>query len=224
MKTTRSRRCESAWKPNSGYWHLLTITHPLGRYSALPPLRVSSLFLLWHHAGVPGRPEITGFTKPAMERDVITLTCTTSGSKPAANIRWFRNDKEVQGKHVVWIPPSAVSPCFHLHHLRDFITVKLVSSAAAAAAAVHCTRVRALFLCPGRVFAGAVNCLACGQRCRCCRRRSRCCLNQRCPHFITWLRCGCTDQMSCLFLQDIPWLHALSWPSCFVLFFYVVMK
>lgn len=110
MKTTRSRRCESAWKPNSGYWHLLTITHPLGRYSALPPLRVSSLFLLWHHAGVPGRPEITGFTKPAMEGDVITLTCTTSGSKPAANIRWFRNDKEVQGKRVVWIPPSAVSP------------------------------------------------------------------------------------------------------------------
>lgn len=110
MKTTRSRCCESAWKPNSGYWHLLTITHPLGRYSALPPLRVSSLFLLWHHAGVPGRPEITGFTKPAMEGDVITLTCTTSGSKPAANIRWFRNDKEVQGKHVVWIPPSAASP------------------------------------------------------------------------------------------------------------------
>lgn len=109
MKTTRSCCCESAWKPNSGYWLLLTITHPLGRYSALP-LRVPSLFLFWHHAGVPGRPEITGFTKPAMEGDVITLTCTTSGSKPAANIRWFRNDKEVQGKHVVWIPPSAMSP------------------------------------------------------------------------------------------------------------------
>lgn len=59
--------------------------------------------------GVPGRPEITGFTKPAMEEDVITLTCTTSGSKPAANIRWFRNDKEVQGKRVVWISQSIVS-------------------------------------------------------------------------------------------------------------------
>lgn len=108
MKPTRPRRCESVWKPKSGHWHLLTITHPLGRYSALP-LCVSSLFLLWHHAGVPGRPEITGFTKPAMEGDVITLTCTTSGSKPAANIRWFRNDKEVQGKHVVRIPLRAVS-------------------------------------------------------------------------------------------------------------------
>lgn len=57
---------------------------------------------------MPGRPEITGFTKPAIEGDVITLTCTTSGSKPAANIRWFRNDKEVQGKHVVWISQSVV--------------------------------------------------------------------------------------------------------------------
>lgn len=58
--------------------------------------------------GVPGRPEITGFTKPATEGDVITLTCTTLGSKPAANIRWFRNDKEVQGKHVVCVSQGIV--------------------------------------------------------------------------------------------------------------------
>ncbi|XP_052324796.1 cell adhesion molecule 2-like isoform X3 [Oncorhynchus keta] len=32
-----------------------------------------------------------------MEGDEITLICTTSGSKPAAHIRWFRNDKEVTG-------------------------------------------------------------------------------------------------------------------------------
>ncbi|XP_034460485.1 cell adhesion molecule 2b isoform X4 [Hippoglossus hippoglossus] len=59
------------------------------------PVKTTKAFLTV--LGVPGRPEITGFTKPAMEDDVITLTCTTSGSKPAANIRWFRNDKEVQG-------------------------------------------------------------------------------------------------------------------------------
>uniref|UniRef100_A0A8C6UQC6 Cell adhesion molecule 2 n=1 Tax=Neogobius melanostomus TaxID=47308 RepID=A0A8C6UQC6_9GOBI len=47
--------------------------------------------------GVPRRPEITGFTRPALEGELVTLTCTTWGSKPAANIRWFRNDKEVQG-------------------------------------------------------------------------------------------------------------------------------
>lgn len=47
--------------------------------------------------GVPRRPEITGFTRPALEGELVTLTCTTWGSKPAANIRWYRNDKEVQG-------------------------------------------------------------------------------------------------------------------------------
>uniref|UniRef100_A0A3Q2EIT1 Cell adhesion molecule 2b n=1 Tax=Cyprinodon variegatus TaxID=28743 RepID=A0A3Q2EIT1_CYPVA len=58
------------------------------------PVKTTKAFLT---VLVPSRPEITGFTKPAMEGDEITLTCTTSGSKPAANIRWFRNDKEVQG-------------------------------------------------------------------------------------------------------------------------------
>lgn len=61
------------------------------------------------NTGVPGRPEITGFSKPAMEGDIVTLMCTTSGSKPAANIRWFRNDEEVQGKHAVWISLRAAS-------------------------------------------------------------------------------------------------------------------
>uniref|UniRef100_A0A3Q3H0R7 Cell adhesion molecule 2b n=1 Tax=Labrus bergylta TaxID=56723 RepID=A0A3Q3H0R7_9LABR len=45
------------------------------------PVKTTKAFLTV--LGVPGRPEITGFTKPAMEGDLITLTCTTSGSKPA---------------------------------------------------------------------------------------------------------------------------------------------
>ena len=28
----------------------------------------------------------------------MQLTCKTSGSKPAADIRWFKNDKEIKGK------------------------------------------------------------------------------------------------------------------------------
>ncbi|GAA6099783.1 cell adhesion molecule 2a isoform X1 [Tachysurus ichikawai] len=48
--------------------------------------------------GVPEKPEINGFTKPAMEGDQLTLTCVTSGSKPAADIRWFRNEKEIKGR------------------------------------------------------------------------------------------------------------------------------
>uniref|UniRef100_A0A8C8A249 Cell adhesion molecule 2b n=1 Tax=Oryzias sinensis TaxID=183150 RepID=A0A8C8A249_9TELE len=63
------------------------------------PVRTTKAFLTV--LGVPRRPEITGFTKPAMEGEEITLTCSTTGSKPAANIRWFRNDKEVQGTQEV---------------------------------------------------------------------------------------------------------------------------
>lgn len=63
--------------------------------------------LLWfpfHHPGVPEKPEINGLTKPAMEGDHITLTCITQGSKPAADLRWFRNEKEVKG-----------TSCLHLY-------------------------------------------------------------------------------------------------------------
>uniref|UniRef100_A0A3P8Y2E0 Ig-like domain-containing protein n=1 Tax=Esox lucius TaxID=8010 RepID=A0A3P8Y2E0_ESOLU len=47
--------------------------------------------------GVPEKPEIDGLTKPALEGDEITLTCMTHGSKPAADLRWFRNEKEIKG-------------------------------------------------------------------------------------------------------------------------------
>ncbi|XP_051781710.1 cell adhesion molecule 2-like [Erpetoichthys calabaricus] len=47
--------------------------------------------------GVPEKPEINGLKKPTQEGDKITLTCKTSGSKPAADIRWFKNDKEIKG-------------------------------------------------------------------------------------------------------------------------------
>ncbi|XP_036393385.1 cell adhesion molecule 2-like isoform X2 [Megalops cyprinoides] len=59
------------------------------------PVKTAKAFLTV--LGVPEKPQIAGFTKPAMEGDEITLTCVTSGSKPAADIRWFRNEKEIQG-------------------------------------------------------------------------------------------------------------------------------
>lgn len=49
-------------------------------------------------AGVPEKPQISGFSSPVMEGDLMQLTCKTSGSKPAADIRWFKNDKEIKGK------------------------------------------------------------------------------------------------------------------------------
>uniref|UniRef100_A0A8C2NF77 Ig-like domain-containing protein n=1 Tax=Capra hircus TaxID=9925 RepID=A0A8C2NF77_CAPHI len=43
--------------------------------------------------GVPEKPQISGFSSPG---DLMQLTCKTSGSKPAADIRWFKNDKEIK--------------------------------------------------------------------------------------------------------------------------------
>ncbi|KAG7280187.1 hypothetical protein CRUP_037548, partial [Coryphaenoides rupestris] len=37
-----------------------------------------------------------------LEGDQITLTCITQGSKPAADLRWFRNEKEIKGGVVGW--------------------------------------------------------------------------------------------------------------------------
>lgn len=52
----------------------------------------------FNHVGVPEKPEINGLKKPAVEGDYITLTCITQGSKPAADLRWFRDEKEVKGE------------------------------------------------------------------------------------------------------------------------------
>lgn len=75
---------------------------------------------LGHISGVPAKPEIMGLSRPAAEGEDVTLTCTTSGSKPAANIRWFRNDKEVQGKQ---IPPDSRGLIVHDEQQHTFLLV-----------------------------------------------------------------------------------------------------
>ncbi|NP_956958.1 cell adhesion molecule 2a precursor [Danio rerio] len=59
------------------------------------PVKTAKAFLTV--LGVPKKPEINGLTKPVLEGDHITLTCVTSGSKPAADVRWFKNEMEVKG-------------------------------------------------------------------------------------------------------------------------------
>lgn len=59
---------------------------------------VPSTRFLCRSSGVPEKPEIDGPRKPAIEGDHITLTCITHGSKPAADLRWFRNEKEIKGE------------------------------------------------------------------------------------------------------------------------------
>ncbi|KAF7652956.1 hypothetical protein LDENG_00089680, partial [Lucifuga dentata] len=48
--------------------------------------------------GVPGKPQISGFESDVPEGGKVTLTCTSTGSKPPARLRWYRGDQELQGR------------------------------------------------------------------------------------------------------------------------------
>lgn len=54
--------------------------------------------------GVPGKPQISGFENAVPEGDKVTLTCTSTGSKPPASLRWYRGDEELEGR------PNVVEP------------------------------------------------------------------------------------------------------------------
>uniref|UniRef100_A0A4X2LB44 Cell adhesion molecule 2 n=1 Tax=Vombatus ursinus TaxID=29139 RepID=A0A4X2LB44_VOMUR len=84
-------------------WHELSISvsdvslSDEGQYTCslfTMPVKTSKAFLTV--LGVPEKPQISGFSSPVMEGDLMQLTCKTSGSKPAADIRWFKNDKEIK--------------------------------------------------------------------------------------------------------------------------------
>ncbi|XP_063058816.1 cell adhesion molecule 2-like [Engraulis encrasicolus] len=83
-------------------YHELTISisevtlHDEGEYTCslfTYPIRTAKAYLTVHR--VPDEPQILGLNKPVMEGDEVTMTCESSGSKPAADIRWFRNGQEI---------------------------------------------------------------------------------------------------------------------------------
>ncbi|XP_042294907.1 cell adhesion molecule 3 [Sceloporus undulatus] len=43
--------------------------------------------------GIPQKPQIFGYTDPLKEGDMAKLMCVSSGSKPAAELRWHKNGK-----------------------------------------------------------------------------------------------------------------------------------
>ncbi|XP_072284694.1 cell adhesion molecule 3 isoform X2 [Pyxicephalus adspersus] len=47
--------------------------------------------------GVPQEPKITGHERPFNEKENAILRCTTSGSKPAANLKWYKGPEELEG-------------------------------------------------------------------------------------------------------------------------------
>uniref|UniRef100_A0A147B292 Cell adhesion molecule 3 n=1 Tax=Fundulus heteroclitus TaxID=8078 RepID=A0A147B292_FUNHE len=48
--------------------------------------------------GVPATPQISGFEEPVPAGGKVTLTCTTTGSKPPAKLRWYKGGVEIQGR------------------------------------------------------------------------------------------------------------------------------
>ncbi|XP_069800527.1 cell adhesion molecule 2 isoform X2 [Dendropsophus ebraccatus] len=83
-------------------WHELSISitdvmlSDEGQYTCslfTMPVKTSKAFLTV--LGVPEKPHITGYSPPVMEGEPIRLTCKTSGSKPAAELRWFKGDQEI---------------------------------------------------------------------------------------------------------------------------------
>uniref|UniRef100_A0A673XHZ6 Cell adhesion molecule 3 n=1 Tax=Salmo trutta TaxID=8032 RepID=A0A673XHZ6_SALTR len=48
--------------------------------------------------GVPGKPQISGYEDAVQEGGKVTLTCTSSGSKPPAKLHWYRDQEELTGR------------------------------------------------------------------------------------------------------------------------------
>ncbi|KAM9114379.1 cell adhesion molecule 3 isoform 2-T2 [Pangshura tecta] len=47
--------------------------------------------------GIPQNPQIFGYELPIRETETAQLICRSSGSKPAAHLRWKKGNKELQG-------------------------------------------------------------------------------------------------------------------------------
>ncbi|XP_013909932.1 PREDICTED: cell adhesion molecule 3-like [Thamnophis sirtalis] len=48
--------------------------------------------------GIPQKPQISGYSGPLREGGVAVLTCVSSGSKPAAQLRWNKGEKLLTGQ------------------------------------------------------------------------------------------------------------------------------
>uniref|UniRef100_I3KD57 Cell adhesion molecule 3 n=1 Tax=Oreochromis niloticus TaxID=8128 RepID=I3KD57_ORENI len=48
--------------------------------------------------GVPGKPQISGFEHAVKEGEKVTLTCTSTGSKPPATLHWYKGDQLLKGR------------------------------------------------------------------------------------------------------------------------------
>ncbi|XP_069367914.1 cell adhesion molecule 3 isoform X4 [Paralichthys olivaceus] len=63
--------------------------------------------------GVPGKPQISGFENAVPEGGKVTLTCTSTGSKPPASLIWYRGDQELEGRSNV-VEPVPDDPTYNV--------------------------------------------------------------------------------------------------------------
>ncbi|XP_014744789.1 PREDICTED: cell adhesion molecule 3, partial [Sturnus vulgaris] len=60
--------------------------------------------------GIPQKPQIFGHEQPIDEEKVARLLCRSSGSKPAAQLRWRKGNRELKDKPTAKIEPHPQYP------------------------------------------------------------------------------------------------------------------
>ncbi|XP_072296696.1 sodium/potassium-transporting ATPase subunit alpha-2 isoform X2 [Eucyclogobius newberryi] len=86
--------------------------------------------------GVPTQPQISGFEEAVPEGGEVTLTCTSSGSKPPAGLEWYRGDEKLEARQDV----VTSTPGEPTYSVRSEVTLKVSRSddnALVTCAAVH---------------------------------------------------------------------------------------
>ncbi|XP_028328437.1 cell adhesion molecule 3 isoform X2 [Gouania willdenowi] len=74
--------------------------------------------------GVPGKPQISGLETPVQEGQKVTLTCTSTGSKPPAKLHWYRGDQELEG-HLDVVESNPDDPTYNVS---SELTLEVTSS------------------------------------------------------------------------------------------------
>uniref|UniRef100_A0A8C3SSN1 Ig-like domain-containing protein n=1 Tax=Chelydra serpentina TaxID=8475 RepID=A0A8C3SSN1_CHESE len=72
--------------------------------------------------GIPQNPQIFGYELPIRETEMAQLTCRSSGSKPAAELRWKKGNKELQGR--CWLQEDSNGKTFTVTSRVEFTVTK----------------------------------------------------------------------------------------------------
>lgn len=65
--------------------------------------------------GVPSKPQISGFEAPVPEGGEVTLTCTTSGSKPPAELHWYHGTEKLLQARPDVVASTPGEPTYSVH-------------------------------------------------------------------------------------------------------------